>query len=72
MFDAKTTALLRTVLDQVCENVSHYETGVRTHVASKILEAAAKGENSIDSLRKVAREALSTACAISRRPVAGR
>jgi hypothetical protein len=40
MFDAETTALLRAVLDEVCENVSKYETGARTHVASKILEAA--------------------------------
>jgi len=61
MFDAKTTALLRTVLDQVCEGVSYYETGVRTHVASKLLEAASNGENSIDGLRKVGREALTSA-----------
>jgi len=61
MFDAKTTALLRTVLDQVCESVSRYETGVRTHVAAKLLEAASNGENSIDGLRKVGREALASA-----------
>ncbi len=36
MFDAQTTALLRAVLDEVCENVSKYETGARTHVASKL------------------------------------
>ncbi|MGY4365392.1 hypothetical protein ACVW1A_001457 [Bradyrhizobium sp. LB1.3] len=37
MFDAETTALLRAVLDEVCETVSRYETGTRTHVASKLL-----------------------------------
>ena len=42
MSDAETTALLRAVLDEVCENVSRYETGARAHVASKILEAATK------------------------------
>ena len=61
MFDAETTALLRAVLDEVCAGVSCYETGVRTHVASKILEAAARGETSVDSLKKVGREALSAA-----------
>lgn len=44
MFDPATTALLRAVLDEVCEDVSRYETGARTHVASRILEAAVKGE----------------------------
>ena len=44
MFDTATTALLRAVLDEVCESVSHRETGARTHVASKILEAATRGE----------------------------
>lgn len=39
MFDHHTTALLRTVLDEVCRSVSRYETGTRTHVAAKILEA---------------------------------
>jgi hypothetical protein len=40
MFDTSTTALLRAVLDAVCESVSLRESGVRTHVAAKILEAA--------------------------------
>lgn len=38
MLDADTTALLRAVLDEVCENVLRYETLARTHVASKILD----------------------------------
>ena len=61
MFDAETTALLRAVLDEVCANVSCYETSARTHVASKILEAAARGETSVDGLKKVGWEALSAA-----------
>ena len=59
MFDAATTALLRAVLDDVCENVSRYETGARTHVASKILEAATNGDTTPDRLKEVGREALS-------------
>jgi hypothetical protein len=61
MLDAATTALLRAVLDEVCENVSRHETGARTHVASKILEAATRGHTSPDRLKEVAREALSDA-----------
>jgi hypothetical protein len=54
MFDPATTAFLRAVLDEVCESVSRTETGARTHVASKILEAA-------DHLKQVGRQALSQA-----------
>ncbi len=61
MFDTATTALLRAVLDEVCDSVSSCETGTRTHVAFKILEAAARGEMSLDSLRQVGRKALSEA-----------
>lgn len=41
--------------------MSRHEIGARTHVASKILEAATKGETSADSLRQVGHEALSRA-----------
>lgn len=51
MFDPATTALLRAVLDEVCEDVSRYETGARTHAASRILEAATKGDTSRDRLK---------------------
>lgn len=61
MLDAATTALLRAVLDEVCENVSRQETGARTHVASKILEAATRRDSSPDRLKEVGREALSSA-----------
>ena len=58
MFDSETTALLRAVLDEVCESVSRYETAARTHVASMILEAASKGETSVDGLKQIGRSAL--------------
>jgi phage baseplate assembly protein W len=61
MFDAQTTALLRAVLDEVCEAVSRYETSARTHVASMLLEAASKGETSIEGLKQIGRRALSDA-----------
>ena len=59
MFDPVTTALLRAVLDEVCENVSRTEIGARAHVASKILEAATRGDRSADHLKQVGRQALS-------------
>ncbi|SDF00914.1 hypothetical protein [Bradyrhizobium brasilense] len=59
MFDMATTALLRAVLDEVCESVSRSEIGARTHVASKILEAANRGEVSPEGLRQIGRRALS-------------
>lgn len=60
-FDAATTALLRAVLDEVRENVSREQIGTRAHVASKILEAAARGETTPDGLKQIARAALSEA-----------
>ncbi len=58
MFDTDTTALLRAVLDEVCEGSFRYETGARAHVASKILEAAAQGQTSVERLMNVGRSAL--------------
>lgn len=66
MFDPATTALLRAVFDEVCEAVPRFQIGARTHVASKILEAAAEGETAPESLKRVGREALHDA------PIAGR
>ncbi|MGY3621579.1 hypothetical protein [Bradyrhizobium sp. USDA 10063] len=61
MFDAATAALLRAVLDEVCESLSPYDTGTRAHVASKILEAATRGETTPEVLKEIGREALSQA-----------
>ncbi|MHC2380337.1 hypothetical protein ACVIHA_004735 [Bradyrhizobium liaoningense] len=52
---------LRAVFNEVCEGLPHREIGARTHVASKILEAATRGELSPDDLRQVGRKALSHA-----------
>jgi hypothetical protein len=61
MFDISTTALLRAVLDEVCESVSLQDIPARAHVAAKILEAATRGEVSPESLKQVGRQALSQA-----------
>ena len=66
MFDPATTALLRAVLDDVCADISRFETGARAHVASRILEAAAKGDVAPENLKKVGREALHDAPTIWR------
>jgi hypothetical protein len=50
MIDTVTKALLRTVLDEVCESVPRCEIGARTHVASKLLETASRGDVSADRL----------------------
>ncbi|WP_247471005.1 hypothetical protein [Bradyrhizobium sp. 45] len=54
MFDTSTSALLRAVLDDVCES----DVRARTHVASRILEAATGGEMSPESLKQVGRQSL--------------
>jgi hypothetical protein len=61
MFDTETTALLRAILDEIYESISRGEIGTRTHVASKILEAATRGKVSPDGLRQVGRKTLSHA-----------
>ena len=61
MFDPATAALLRAVLDEVCANIPQLETSTRTRVASKILEAATKGECSVEDLKEAGREALDDA-----------
>ncbi|MCK1658643.1 MULTISPECIES: hypothetical protein [unclassified Bradyrhizobium] len=61
MFDPAMFALLRAVLDEVCESVSRAGTGTRTHVASKILETVTRGDTSRDQLKQIGREALSDA-----------
>nr|WP_249799172.1 MULTISPECIES: hypothetical protein [unclassified Bradyrhizobium] len=59
--DATTTALLRAVLEEVCDSLPRSETGTRAHVASKILEAANRGEITVNRLRQVGMEALRSA-----------
>jgi hypothetical protein len=66
MFDAQTTALLRAVHDDVCQTVSRYEIGTRTHVATKILEAARQGETTLEILKQVGHKALTDSPTIGR------
>jgi len=66
VFDRATTTLLRAVLEEVCESISRRETGARAHVASKLLEAAARGETSLDGLRQAGCNALSDAPSMRR------
>nr|WP_247442641.1 hypothetical protein [Bradyrhizobium sp. CW7] len=61
MLDPATTALLRTVLDELCEYISNHDAGARAHVDSKMLEAAARGETSHERLKEIGREALTEA-----------
>nr|WP_249799867.1 hypothetical protein [Bradyrhizobium sp. CW10] len=61
VLDATTTALLRAVLEEVCDGLPRSEAGTRAHVASKILEAANKGEITAERLRQVAMQALRSA-----------
>lgn len=60
MFDVETRALLRTILDEVCEHVDQYQTAARAHVAAKIL-AAAGGETTPEIIREAGRAALKSA-----------
>jgi hypothetical protein len=66
MFDSETSAVLRSVLDEVCEQVGRYENGTRAHVAVKLLEAAAEGVQTIEGLKAKGREALGSAPATAR------
>ncbi|UWU83175.1 hypothetical protein N2605_27020 [Bradyrhizobium yuanmingense] len=54
-------ALLCAVLEKVCEHISNHDVGARAHVASKMLEAAARGETSRERLKEIGREALTDA-----------
>jgi len=58
MFNADVTALLRTILDEVCADLPNHEGGRKALVASRLLESAARGEISADALRSVGRRAL--------------
>jgi hypothetical protein len=66
MLDDPTTALLRAVLNDVCKNLPPLDTVVRTHVASKMLEAATGGEIRPDRLEQIGRNALSKASRMRR------
>lgn len=60
MFASEATALLRAVLNEVGRELPANETGTRTHVASRILEAASRGETSIEVLKQIGQTALTS------------
>lgn len=59
MINATTIAVLRAILDEICEGISGHGKDAKAHVASKILEVAAKGEALPDNLKSVGRRVLS-------------
>lgn len=56
MFNSEMTALLRSVLNEVCED--KYGSSIKAYVATKLLEAAAHGPATVDDLREIGRTAL--------------
>lgn len=58
MPDAETAALLRAVLDEVCADVSPFDTVTRTHVAASLLEKTQQAQSSLEDLRQAAITAL--------------
>ena len=55
---SETAVIPRTVLEELCTELSLADADTRTHVASKLPEAAQQRRCSLDDLREVAREAL--------------
>jgi hypothetical protein len=58
MPDAEAAVLLRSVLDELCAQVSKFDATTRANVASRLLEAAKQGRSSIDDLKAAGKEAL--------------
>jgi hypothetical protein len=61
MLSSEDTALLRSILDDICIELGSFENGTRAYVASMLLQAAATGNQTIDELKKAGREALQVA-----------
>lgn len=58
MPDAETAAVLRAMLNEVCADVSPFDTVTRTHVAAILLGKTRQGDSSLDDLREAAMDAL--------------
>jgi hypothetical protein len=58
MTDAKTAALLRSLIEELCAQVPKFDADTKINVASKLLEAVEQGRSSADDLRAAGREAL--------------
>lgn len=61
MSDAELTALLRTVLDEVCANVPSSDAVTRLRVAAKLREAFRDKRCSLEDLKQAGRDALTSA-----------
>lgn len=60
MHDPDITALLRTILDEVCVHIDQHQTATRAHVAAQILAAAGR-ESTPENIREAGRDALKSA-----------
>ena len=54
MLDNETIACLRLVLSEVCTGLSPYNSEVRTRIASRMLDAANRGDTTVEQLREIA------------------
>jgi len=61
MFASETTALLRSILEEVCHDVDRAHNATRAHVAAGILAAAGRGLITAEDVREAGREALKSA-----------
>ena len=58
MLDAETRALLGAIHEETCAKLPCHETRIKSHVALRILQAAAQGPASVDDLRRIGKAAL--------------
>jgi hypothetical protein len=63
MFDADTRAVLRALIEEICNKAGQYEAGqyenaARAQVAAKILAAAGREAQTLDELREIGEDAL--------------
>lgn len=58
MPDPETATLLRSIHDELCAQVHHFDGHTKVELASKLLEAVKQGRSSIDELREVGQQAL--------------
>jgi hypothetical protein len=58
MPDPETATRVRSIHDELCAQVHHFDADTRVELASKLLEAVKQGRSSIDELREVGLRAL--------------
>jgi hypothetical protein len=57
-FDPEALSTMRSILSDVCRDVPASENHVRTYVATRLIECAGGGEDSVDALKQAANIAL--------------